>query len=118
MFFGRHNVVVNPRERVLAAIRRKPVDRIPTSFRANKVLAERLLRHFGFQEPTDFARHQADFLARLGADFWSSGTKIDRFSAFTPKYLGPPPHAPTSTTAPRSTRSGSTPVPSACPPSA
>ena len=40
---------MDPKERVLAAIRRKPVDRIPTTFRANKVLAERLLRHFGFE---------------------------------------------------------------------
>jgi uroporphyrinogen-III decarboxylase len=85
---------MNPKERVLAAIRRKAVDRVPTTFRANKMLAERLLRHFGFQAPADFARHRQEFLGRLGAAFWSSGTKIDRFSAFTPKYLGPPPQAP------------------------
>ena len=83
-----------PKERIVAAICRRNVDRIPTSFRANKVLAERLLRLFHFEPPADFARHQRGFLARLGADFWSSGTKIDRFSAFTPKYLGPPPQAP------------------------
>jgi len=83
-----------PKERILAAIGRRSVDRIPTSFRAHKVLAERMLRHFDFEPPGEFARHQRAFLARLGADFWSSGTKVDRFSTFTPKYLGPPPQAP------------------------
>jgi hypothetical protein len=85
---------MEPKDRVRAAIGRRSVDRIPTSFRANKVLAERLLRHFGFEQPGEFALHQRAFLARLGADFWSSGSKVDRFSTFTPKYLGPQPQAP------------------------
>jgi uroporphyrinogen decarboxylase len=82
------------KERVLAAARRKPVDRIPTSFRANKVLSEHLMEHFGFENPKDFAGNRESFLGKLGADFWSSGTKVDKFSTFTPKYLGPPPQAP------------------------
>lgn len=82
------------KERALAAIARRRVDRLPTSFRAHKALAERLLRHFGLEPATDFARHRRELLRRLGADFWSSGTKIDRFSAFGPKYTGSPPKAP------------------------
>ena len=82
------------KQRLLAAIRRKPVDRLPTTFRANKHLAELLMRRFGFEDPKDFAHNQKSFLDRLPADFWSSGTKPDRFSTFSPRYTGPPPQPP------------------------
>lgn len=84
------------KERVIAAIRRKPVDRIPTTFRANKVLSDILMRHLGFtdQRPADLAGSRKPFLDKLKADFWSSGTKVDRFSTFSPKYLGPSPQPP------------------------
>lgn len=85
---------MNRKERVLAAIRRQTVDRIPTTFRANRALAERLMGLFGFAAPKDFAGNRKAFLARLQADFWSSGTKIDKFSTFTPRYGGPPPQPP------------------------
>jgi uroporphyrinogen decarboxylase len=86
--------VMTRKQRILAAIRRQPVDRLPTTFRANKQVAERLMRRFGFEDPKDPARHYRAFLDRLRADFWSSGTKPDRFSSFTPLYLGPAPQAP------------------------
>ncbi len=82
------------RQRILAAIRRQPVDRLPTTFRANKYVAEQLMRRFGFDDPKNPARHYRAFLDRLQADFWSSGTKPDRFSSFTPLYTGPSPQAP------------------------
>ncbi len=82
------------KQRLLAAVRRKPVDRLPTTFRANRYVAELLMRRFGFEGPMDLARHQRPFLDRLKADFWSSGTKPDKFSTFTPRYAGPPPQAP------------------------
>jgi uroporphyrinogen decarboxylase len=85
---------VTKKERALAAVRRKPVDRIPTTFRANKVLSEHLMERLGFGNPKDFAGNRERFLGELKADFWSSGTKVDKFSAFSPKYLGPPPQAP------------------------
>jgi uroporphyrinogen decarboxylase len=82
------------KQRLLAAIRHKPVDRLPTTFRANKHLAEQLMRRFGFEDPKDFAGNRKSFLERLPADFWSSGTKPDRFSTFSPRYTGPPPQPP------------------------
>ncbi len=82
------------KQRILAAIQRKPVDRLPTTFRANRYLAELMMRHFEFEEPKDFARNQKPFLNRLKADFWSSGTKPDKFSTFSPRYTGPPPLPP------------------------
>jgi len=82
------------KQRILAAIRHKPVDRLPTTFRANKIVAELLMQRFGFEDPKDLARHHLPFLDRLQADFWSSGTKPDKFSTFTPRYTGPPPQAP------------------------
>ena len=72
------------KDRVIAAIQRKPVDRIPTSFRASKHL----------EDPEDFGKNRSDFLAELNADFWASGTKIDKFSTFVPAFNGPRPQPP------------------------
>jgi uroporphyrinogen decarboxylase len=82
------------KQRILAAIQHKPVDRLPTTFRANKYLAELLMRRFGLEDPKDFGRNQKPFLDRLKADFWSSGTKLDKFSTFSPRYAGPLPQPP------------------------
>jgi uroporphyrinogen decarboxylase len=52
------------------------------------------MEHFGFENPKDFEGNRVSFLEKLKADFWSSGTKVDKYSTFTPKYIGPPPQAP------------------------
>ena len=82
------------RERVLAAIQRREVDRIPLTFRASKFLTTSLMKHFGFKDPADFAGNRNDFLAKIGADFWASGSKVDKFSTFIPTYTGEKPKAP------------------------
>jgi uroporphyrinogen decarboxylase len=82
------------RERILAAIQRKTVDRIPLTFRASKYLTTELMEHFGFEEPGDFAGNRTEFLHRLGADFWASGSKVDKYSTFMPAYHGEKPRAP------------------------
>jgi uroporphyrinogen decarboxylase len=82
------------KERILSAVRRQTVDRIPTTFRASKFLTTSLMRHFGFDEPENHARNIQGFLQRLGADFWSSGSKVDKFSSFLPAFLGEPPKPP------------------------
>ena len=82
------------KERVIAAIRRKPVDRIPTTFRASKYLTRQLMIHFGFEQPDDFGKNQKSFLNTLKADFWASGSKVDKFSTFVPKFNGPRPQPP------------------------
>jgi uroporphyrinogen-III decarboxylase len=85
---------MNRRDRLLAAVHRKEVDRIPTTFRASKYLTIRMMEHFGFERPDDFNGNRRPFLDRLGADFWSSGTKVDKFSTFIPAFNGPLPQPP------------------------
>lgn len=82
------------KQRLLAAVQRRGVDRIPTTFRASKHLTVSLMRHLGMEEPVNFARHRKEFLDALGADFWSSGSKVDKFSTFLPAYRGEPPAPP------------------------
>lgn len=85
---------MNKKERVLAAIQFKSVDRIPTTFRANNYLADRLMEHFNIEAPINLGQDYKKLLNRLGADFWSSGTKIDKFSTLLPEYNGKPPQEP------------------------
>ena len=82
------------KERLFRAIECKEVDRIPTTLRVSKGLAEKILRHFGVPNPTDFAANHRVMLELTGADFWSSGTKVDKFATFFPAYHGPQPQAP------------------------
>ena len=82
------------RERVLAAVQHKEVDRVALTFRASKFLTTMLMKHFGFKDPVDFAGNREQFLQHIGADFWSSGTKVDKFSSFIPTYRGEKPKPP------------------------
>jgi uroporphyrinogen decarboxylase len=84
---------MNNRERLLAAIHRQPVDRIPTSFRATSPLVHRLIHDLGLEDGWGPAsRHE--FLRRVGADAWATGTRLGAWSTFVPRYLGPPPLPP------------------------
>jgi hypothetical protein len=85
---------MNKKERVLAAVHFKGVDRVPTSYRGLKHVSESLLRYFGFEEYTLFSKNYIEFLKKLGADFWGMGHNICYFSTFHPRYLGPPPKSP------------------------
>jgi uroporphyrinogen-III decarboxylase len=84
---------MNSRQRYLAAAQRQPVDRIPTHFRASKVLTRRLMAHFGIDPTGGLAAAEA-LLAQLGADFWSSGSRPDAWATFLPAYRGPQPEPP------------------------
>lgn len=67
---------MNSRERMLAAIERKPVDRIPTDIWATGEVMRKLKTHFG---------EDADIRAAL---------KIDGFAGVGADYVGPAPEAP------------------------
>ena len=84
---------MNPRQRYLAAARRQPVDRIPTHFRASKVLTRRLMAHYGLDPAGGLGSAEA-LLAQLGADFWASGSRADAWATFLPAYRGPQPQPP------------------------
>jgi uroporphyrinogen decarboxylase len=64
--------MMNSRERILAAINRQPVDRIPTDIWATREVRTKLQDHFGAK---------VDFAAEL---------HIDGFAGLAPEYIGPP----------------------------
>jgi hypothetical protein len=84
---------MNSKQRYLAAARRRPVDRIPTHFRASKVLTRRLMAYFGIDPAGGLGSAEA-LLAQLGADFWASGSRADAWATFLPAYRGPQPQPP------------------------
>jgi uroporphyrinogen-III decarboxylase len=84
---------MNSKQRYLAAAQRQPVDRIPTHFRASKVLTRRLMAYFGIDPAGGLGSAEA-LLARLGADFWASGSRADAWATFLPAYRGPQPQPP------------------------
>ena len=83
------------KERIIAAIELKSVDRIPTSYRGTKHINIKLYDHFGFNDyDNSLVENYKEFLKGLGADIWSSGSKISAFGNFIPAYTGPPPRPP------------------------
>ena len=82
---------MNKKERVLAAINFKGVDKIPTTYRGTKYISESLMKYFKIEDPTNLSKNYKNLLERIGADFWSSGSKIGKFSSFVPEYKGPKP---------------------------
>lgn len=87
---------MDKKQRVLSAVRFLGVDRPPTSFRATKPLVRRLAHHFGLDENPGLAElaGRRELLGRIGADFWSTGSKLGYNSTFVPYYAGPRPAAP------------------------
>jgi len=85
---------MNKKERIIAAIQFKTVDRIPTTFRANYFVADKLMKYFNIKPPINIGKDYKKLLSKIKADFWSSGSKIDKFSTLIPKYKGSPPKAP------------------------
>ena len=85
---------MNKKDRVKSAISFKTVDRIPTTFRANNYLSEKIMQYFNIKSFTKPGMEYIALLDKIGADFWSSGSKIDRFSTLLPQYKGEMPKAP------------------------
>jgi len=50
--------------------------------------------YFNIKRPINFGKDYKKLLKKLGADFWSSGSKIDKFSTLIPEYKGSPPEYP------------------------
>ncbi len=91
--YGRR-IILNKKERILAAINFKAVDRIPTTFRSIGVFAVSLLKYFNISDPDDLVKNYKSFLKKIGADFWSSGSRISGFASFIPDFKGKPPTPP------------------------
>jgi len=84
---------LNKKERLFNSIRLKKVDRIPTSYRGSDYISERLMKYFDINSDS-LKDEYKKLLENLGCDFWSSGSKIGKFSTFFPKYKGHPPEEP------------------------
>jgi len=82
------------KHRVFNAIRLKKVDRIPTSYRGSDYISVKLMEYYGIENTDGLKAGYKELLEKLGADFWSSGSKIGKFSTFFPRYLGPLPEKP------------------------
>ena len=82
------------RERVLAAIQHKQIDRIPTTYRASGYLTESVMNYFQIAEPKSPAKRFKTLLEKVRADFWSSGSKVDKYSTFIPEFRGEKPKPP------------------------
>jgi len=69
---------------VLDSIRRKAVERVPVFYRADEIVNQKVIDHFGIGgEDWDEAIIQS-----LGADFFSGGPSINDLYCYIPKYVG------------------------------
>ncbi len=82
------------KERLISAIKLKSVDRIPATFRASDLTARKTMEYFNLKDPDDFGSNYKELLKRLGADFWSTGTKLDKFAILLPEFMGKKPQPP------------------------
>lgn len=82
------------KERALATIKLKNEDKISSSYRALPNLTIKLNKYFGFSEPENLVKNYKKLIKVLGADFYSSGSKICKFTTYVPRYNGPEPVEP------------------------
>ena len=74
------------RQRVLAAINHGEVDRVPIMYRGLPETDARLCEHLGLG-PVD--EHWGELVERLGADLFSGGSSMGRYTRVSPPYVGP-----------------------------
>ena len=77
---------LSPRQRVLAAIDRRPLDRVPRMYRGLPETDAKLAAHLG-TGPVDANWQQ--LAERLGADLFSGGSSMGRYTRISPPYVGP-----------------------------
>lgn len=82
------------KERIFNAIKFRPVDRIPMTFRGTESATLKLMNFLNFEKPEDFIGNRKEFIKKIGADMWSSGSRLSKFSVFLPAYIGPCPQEP------------------------
>jgi len=86
--------VMKKKDRLKAAIDFKNVDRIPTSYRGSDYISKKLADFFGIKDSSNLKANYRLLLKSIKADFWSSGSKIGKFSTFFPTYIGDEPKSP------------------------
>jgi len=74
------------RQRVLRAINHAEVDRIPVMYRGLPETDAGLCEHFGLGPVNDCWQ---ELVERLGADLFSGGSSMGKYTRLSPKYTGP-----------------------------
>lgn len=82
------------KERVLAAIKLKYVDKIPTHYRGIDFLTQKLMKYYGIEKFQNIENNYKTLLKIMGVDFFSAGDNISAFSTFNPKCNAPEPELP------------------------
>ena len=82
-------MISGSKKRILDSIKFRSVDRIPLTFRGTESVTVKLMNYFGIDNPSDFIGNRKELINKLGADMWSSGSRLDKFSVFLPEYNGP-----------------------------
>ncbi len=85
---------MNKKERLFRAIKLQNVDRIPTTYRGNDYISKELMKYFGIKSSDKLEINHKELVNKLACDFWSTGSKMNKFSVFAPEYLGPEPKDP------------------------
>ena len=86
---------MNKSDRVIASIKLKPVDKIPTSYRGVNCLSESLMKYFNIEGEGSFnnEKNHKILLKKIGADIWFDTVRPDKFNYFHPLYKGPLPES-------------------------
>ena len=82
---------MNKKERILAAMKLKNVDKIPVLYRGVTPFTKRLMDYFGIGKadgPVLLPAHYKELLKAINADNWGIGAR-QYFSNFVPVYIGP-----------------------------
>ena len=86
--------MISKKERVRAAIKLRPVDRIPTHYRGIPYLTEKLMKYYEIEDFQNIEKNYKSLLIKMGSDFFSAGDNIGAFSTFNPKCTAPAPDFP------------------------
>ena len=78
--------MMNKKELLLSAINHESVPFVPTMYRADPAVSERLLKHFNLG---DLSSNWESLVRELGADNYSDGETLGAFTSYMPKYIGP-----------------------------
>ena len=74
------------KELLINSIEQRYVDKIPMMYRADPIINEKMIEHFGLGSIEDGWEKLID---RLGADNFSDGETLGSFTNYFPKYIGP-----------------------------
>lgn len=85
-YFVEINMDKNTKKLIIDSIRHRAVDRIPTMYRGEFPINNKLIRYFNLNNLED---DWEKLIELLGADNYSDGETLGGFTTYFPKYIGP-----------------------------